>query len=199
MPGRQGAATVLPSSSKVDLLTNWSTDSKAAHVSAIKPQVKPQIPWISPPTPEHLLGQVRKSPYIPNGTSNQAHRLIQLSGVATYLAAVPQFCAIRHTWRCSSNTAPHIIYSGMQLTCAPISVRICIVLLMHLHLLLSLYSPPWRIYFQSTRGGFLSISLCDASGGKETPCLIESPAAEVGILSSLWMLRVLSDLQDRFC
>lgn len=141
MPGRQVPAAVLSSSSKVDLLTNWSTDSKAAHVSAIKPQVKPQIPWINPPTPEHLLGQVRKSPYIPNGTSNQAHRLIQRSGVATYLAAVPQFCAIPRTWRCSLNTAPHIIYSGMQLACAHTSVRICIVLLMQLHLLLTIFSP----------------------------------------------------------
>lgn len=86
----------------------------------------------------------------------------------------------------------------MQLTCAPISVKICIVPLMHLHLLILLYSPPWRIYFLSMRGGVLSISLCNAPGGKETPCLIESPAAQVGILGSLWMLRVLCDSQDGF-
>ena len=171
-------------------------------MSAVKPHVKSQIPWVSPPTSEHLLlSQVRISPYIPNGTSSQAYRLIQWSRAATYLAADLQFCAIRHAWRCfsSSNTAPRVIHSGTQLTCAPISVRIFIVLLTHLHLLLSLYSPPQRIYFLSMWGGFLSISLCNALGGKETPCLIESPAAEVGILSSPWMLRVLCDSQDRFC
>lgn len=181
--------------------SNRSTGSKGARVSAVKPQVRPHIPWGSPPTPEHLLlGQGRISPNTPRGARGQAHRFLQQSGVAAYLAVVPQFCAIRHAWRCFSswNTAPHIIHSGMQLTCAPISVRICIVLLMHLHLLLSLYSPLWRIYFLSMRGGFLGISLCHAPGGKETPCLIESPAAEVGILSSLWMLRVLWESQDGF-
>lgn len=177
--------------------SNRSTDSKATHVSTIKPQ----IPQVSPATWEHLdLGQVRISPYIPSGTSSQVCSLMQQPGVATYLAAVLQFCTISCAQRCfsSSNTAPHITHSGMRLTCAPISVRICIVLLMHLHLLLSLYSPPWRIYFLSMWGGFLSISLCNAPGGKETPCLIDSPDAEVGILSSRWMLQVLCDLQDRF-
>lgn len=168
------------------------------HTSVVKPQAKPQAPSQPIHTRIFAFGSVRISPYIPNGTSS--HRLIQRARVTTYLAAVLKFCAIQHAWRCfsSSNTAPHIVHSGMQLTCAPISARICIVLLMPLHLLLSLYSPPWRIYFLSMRGGFLNVSLCNAPGGKKTPCLIESPAAEVGILSSLWMLRVPCNLQDGF-
>lgn len=193
--------TFFSSSSKGGLLTYPQIQKPHTCVSSnLKSNLK--SPWVSPATWGHLdLGQVRISPHIPSSMSSQVCSLMQQPGVATYLAAVLQFCTISCAWRCfsSSNTAPHITHSGMQLTCAPISVRICIVLLMHLHLLLSLYSPPWRIYFLSMRGGFLGISLCNAPGGKETPCLIDSPAAEVGILSSQWMLQVLCDLQDRFC
>lgn len=80
----------------------------------------------------------------------------------------------------------------MQLTPAPLSLRILIVLLMHLHSLLPLPPSPWGIYWLSRQGGFLSISLCNSPAGEETPCPDGVPAAGVGVLNSLRLLRALA-------